>query len=308
MISGKRCSIVALTAFAVSVKIGKLLAIINGFADNVSNTSVFILYQCLELRKMENDRKNWTRDELIVAFNLYCRTQFGRIHKSNPDILRMAENIGRTPSAVAMKMVNFASLDPVHQDRNVKGLRHISKQDEQIWEEFHKDWESLAFESQQALGRLVGEVEEEYTREISFLVSDIPTEAQRITRVRLVQKFFRDTVLSSYNFSCTICELDLYVMLNASHIIPWSVDKSRRADPSNGLSLCAFHDRAFDRGLITIDDKFRIVSSKQVKVTEAPKLHRVGLLEIEGHMITLPDKFRPDQVALAYHREKVFLQ
>jgi len=97
-------------------------------------------------------------------------------------------------------------------------------------------------------------------------------------------------------------------MLNAIHIIPWSVDKSRRADPSNGLSLCAFHDRAFDRGLITIDDKFRIVSSKQVKVAEAPKLHRVGLLEIEGHVITLPDKFRPDQVALAYHRKKIFLK
>ena len=76
---------------------------------------------------MQNSRKKWTRDELIVVFNLYCKSPFGRIHRSNPEIVRLAESIGRTPSAVAMKMVNFASFDPVHQNRNVKGLQHARK-------------------------------------------------------------------------------------------------------------------------------------------------------------------------------------
>jgi predicted restriction endonuclease len=98
------------------------------------------------------------------------------------------------------------------------------------------------------------------------------------------------------------------MLLNASHIIPWSVDKIRRADPRNGLSLCVLHDRAFDRGLISIDDNFRIILSGKVKIAGAPKLHRVGLLEIEGKKIRLPDKFRPDQKAFTYHREKIFLQ
>lgn len=138
--------------------------------------------------------------------------------------------------------------------------------------------------------------------------SDLPTEAQRTTRVRLVQSFFREAVLSSYNFSCTVCKLNLPAMLNASHIVPWSVDKIRRADPTNGLAFCVFHDRAFDRGLITLDKNFRVVMSKEVKVLDASKLHRVGFLEIDGKSIILPDKFRPDQIALAYHREKVFLQ
>ncbi len=256
---------------------------------------------------MASKRENWTRDELIVAFNLYCRTPFGRIHKANPDIIEMAKNIGRTPSAAAMKMVNFASLDPFHRERNVKGLQHSSKLDEHIWEEFHKDWESLAFESQQSLARLIGKTDEDYALEVSFLEPDIPTEARRITRVRLVQRFFRDTVLSSYNYSCAVCKINLCKMLNASHIIPWSIDKNRRADPSNGLSLCAFHDRAFDRGLIAIEEDLRIVLSREAKVIDAPKLHRVGLLEIEGQEIAIPDKFRPDQVALAYHRDRIFL-
>jgi len=257
---------------------------------------------------MRNKRENWNRDELIIAFNLYCRTPFGRIHWSNPQIIQVAKSIGRTPSAVAMKMVNFASLDPIHQKRNVKGLQHGSREDAKIWEEFHRNWESLAFESQKALEKLIGKTEDEYAGKISFLESDVPTEAQRTIRVRLVQKFFRDTVLSSYDFSCAICKLNLHIMLNASHIIPWSVDKSRRADPSNGLSLCVFHDRAFDRGLITIDGDFKIVVSKEAKIIKPPKLHRVGLLEVEGQEIKLPDRFRPDMAALAYHREKVFLQ
>ena len=257
---------------------------------------------------MEDKKKNWTRDELIVAFNLYCRTPFGRIHKSNPEIMRLAEKIGRTASAVAMKMVNFASLDPFHRQRNIKGLGHSGKQDKTIWEEFEKDWEGLAFESQKALERLMVEYDKERMENVSLVDSDAATETERTTRVRLVQRFFRDTVLSSYNFVCTVCELNIPQMLNASHIIPWSIDKMRRADPRNGLSLCAFHDRAYDRGLMTIDETFRIVLSKEVKLTGVCELHRVGLLEIEGRAIILPEKFMPDRVALAYHREKIFLQ
>jgi putative restriction endonuclease len=257
---------------------------------------------------MQNKGKHWSRDELIVAFNLYCRIPFGRIHKANPEVIELANNIGRTPSAVAMKMVNFASLDPFHQKRNVKGLQHIGKMDKQIWEEFHKNWESLAFKSQQSLARLNKKTDDDYSIDILLLEPDIPTEARKTTRVRLVQRFFRDTVLSSYNYSCTVCKINLSKMLNASHIIPWSIDKNRRADPTNGLSLCAFHDRAFDRGLISVDKNYRIILSKEVKIIDAPKLHRVGLLEIEGKKIWLPDRFMPDQIAFTYHREKVFLQ
>lgn len=256
---------------------------------------------------MQSKGNLWSRDELIVAFNLYCRTPFGRIHKANPNIIELAKNIGRTPSAAAMKMVNFASLDPFHRKRNVKGLQHIGKLDKQIWDEFHKDWESLAFESQQSLARMNKKTDEDYALDILLLEPDIPTEVRMITRVRLVQRFFRDTVLSIYNYSCTVCKINLTKMLNASHIIPWSIGKARRADPTNGLSLCAFHDRAFDRGLITIDKEFRIIISKEAKALDVPLFHRVGLLDIEGQVITMPDRFIPDQDALTYHREKIFL-
>jgi len=257
---------------------------------------------------MKQRAKNWSRDELIVAFNLYCRIPFGRLYKTNPDIVNIAKSLGRTPSALTMKMVNFASLDPFHRKRNVKGLQHGSKQDMVIWDEFHENWESLAYESQKSLGKLSIETKQDYTLHESLLKKDILTESHKLTRVRLVQSFFRDAVLSSYDYSCSICKIRLHKMLNASHIIPWSIDKSRRADPCNGLSLCVFHDRAFDRGLITIDENYQIEISKEVKSTEIESnLHKIGLIEIEGQKITLPKKFNPDKEALAYHRDNIFL-
>ena len=155
---------------------------------------------------------------------------------------------------------------------------------------------------------LHSKTKKDYYSKESLLINNIPTESQRLTRVRLVQSFFRDTVLSSYNYMCSVCQINLYRMLNASHIIPWSIDKNRRADPSNGLSLCAFHDRAFDRGLIAIDDDYKVILSKEVKtIVKVPKIHKVGLIEIEGHKINLPEKFNPDKKALAYHRKNIFL-
>lgn len=57
-------------------------------------------------------RRNWTRNELILTFNLYCKLPFGKLHRLNPQIINLSNLISRTSSAVALKLVNFASLDP----------------------------------------------------------------------------------------------------------------------------------------------------------------------------------------------------
>lgn len=257
---------------------------------------------------MDRKGKDWSRDELIIAFNLYCRTPFGKINKSNGDIIRVASSIGRTPSSLGMKMCNFARFDPILRKRNVKGLEHGSKQDEAIWKEFHEDWESLVFESQQAIAKFKGERGKEIVDEEVFLGSDVPTEAQKSVRVRLVQRFFRETVLSSYNFSCAICRLNLPMLLNASHIIPWSKNKLRRVDPRNGLSLCALHDRAFDRGLISIDNDYCVIISKKIKPKRKCQMFEIAFKEMNGKRMKMPDRFFPDQNALNYHRNEIFLK
>jgi putative restriction endonuclease len=255
---------------------------------------------------MVRRREIWNRDELVVAFNLYCRIPFGRIHKGNPNIIEVARALKRTPSALAMKMVNFASLDPAQKKRNVRGLRHGSKQDQVIWEEFTGNWTTLAEDSERILREKLA-VSLNIIEPEKIAERTVATEGIRVVRIRLVQRFFREAVLASYGYCCTVCNLGLVAMLNASHIIPWAVDAKRRADPRNGLALCAFHDRAFDKGLMTIDENLRVVIAREAKVADPPKLHKVGLLEMEGKAIYEPERFSPDGEALAYHRENVFV-
>src|ERR1044072_4884159 len=79
------------------------------------------------------ERRGWTRGELLKALQLYLLTPFGRLHSRNPDIQRLALELGRTASAVALKLVNFASLDPTLAQR---GMANSSRLDRQVWDEF----------------------------------------------------------------------------------------------------------------------------------------------------------------------------
>jgi len=258
---------------------------------------------------MATQRKSWTRDELLVAFNLYCRTPFGRLHYRNPDIVALAKALDRTPSSVAMKLCNFASLDPVHRARKIAGLRNVSSADRGVFEEFETDWETLAAESEAALQRLrirpSGPEGEESLAELGARVGD--TEAVRNVRTRRAQSLFRATVLASYDFTCAISGIRVPALLQASHIIPWSREAARRVDPRNGIALSVLHDRAFDRGLITFDDDLRVVVSGRLRVGKPSEIYRVALLAIEGKKLRLPTRYAPDRAALAYHREHIFL-
>lgn len=97
------------------------------------------------------NRTGWTRQQLLVAFNLYCQLPFGKLHSRNPDIIAAAQQIDRTPSALAMKLTNIASLDPVITSTGRTGLRGASRADRAMWNEMHADWNSFALESHEAM-------------------------------------------------------------------------------------------------------------------------------------------------------------
>lgn len=243
-----------------------------------------------------------------MAFNLYCRTPFGRLHSRNPDIIALARRLRRTPASVSMKLCNFASLDPVQRARQIAGLRNVSEADRAIFAEFDRDWEALAAESEAALERLHIDMA---TRPQKGPPEDHPapeeTEAVRSVRVRRAQSLFRATVLASYDFACAISGISVPALLDAGHIIPWANDPSRRIDPRNGIALSALHERAFDRGLITISEDLRVVVSGRLRVRRASEIHRSALLDIDGKPLRRPTRYAPDPEALAYHRERIFI-
>lgn len=246
----------------------------------------------------------WSRDQRLVAFRLYCRTPFGRLHQHNPEIIELASAIGRTPSAVAMKTCNFASLDPMQQAKGVVGLGNVSSQDEALWIEFEADAEAVAAEAEAAYARLTGH--DAPPLETELVLPKGLTEIKRVVRTRRVQPFFRAAVLASYDFRCALSDVAVPELLNASHIIPWKTNIGRRADPRNGIALNVLYDRAFDRGMIAFDETLRVVIAPFLKSMNPPVFHRQALLELEGRQLRLPFRFAPDPIALAHHREHVF--
>jgi putative restriction endonuclease len=253
---------------------------------------------------MKEGQKLWTREELLLAINLYCKIPFGKMHSRNPDIIQLATLIGRTPSSVSLKLVNFASLDPSLQKRGIKGAVNTSKLDKQIWNEFYGDWSNALFESEQLLAIKKKTTIERLNK---ITLADLPKEGkekERTVRVRVNQSIFREMILAAYNNTCCITGINNTELLIASHIVAWSKDEKNRLNPMNGLCLNALHDKAFDRCLITISAKdYSVRVSSKLKAKNAPDGVIQNFINIEGNIISLPDKFLPAPEFLKQHNK-----
>jgi putative restriction endonuclease len=97
--------------------------------------------------KAARNRKPWTRDEMILAFDLYCSIPFQRMHRSNPKVQELAALIDRSPFSVACKLANGGAFDPDLHRKEISGLVHASELDKQIWDEFHHIWNDIVFEA-----------------------------------------------------------------------------------------------------------------------------------------------------------------
>lgn len=253
---------------------------------------------------MKEGQKLWTRDELILAINLYCKLPFGKMHKATPEIIKFAELIGRTPSSIALKLGNFASFDPTLQERGVKGASNASKLDKQIWDEFYNNWDATLIESEKLLAQTKHTTIEKLNK---IETDDLPREGkekERLIKVRVNQSIFRTMILAIYNYKCCITGIDNADLLIASHIVPWSKDEKNRLNPINGLCLNALHDRAFDKGLITISaEDYTIKVSSKLKKKDIAESIEQNFINLEGGIILLPDKFRPSKEFLKIHNE-----
>ena len=251
---------------------------------------------------MKEGQKLWTRDELILAINLYCKLPFGKMHRRNPAIIEFANLIGRTPSSITLKLGNFASFDPTLKERGIKGASNASKLDKQIWDEFYDNWDKALIQSEKLLAIKNHTTIEEINR-IDF--SDLPKdgiERERLVKTRVNQSIFRSIILATYNNSCCITGIENSELLIASHIVPWSKDEKNRLNPMNGLCLNALHDKAFDAGLITISaDDYSLIISPKLKAKNLPLAIANNFIAYEKKSIQLPDKFLPSRELLKKH-------
>lgn len=227
----------------------------------------------------------------MEAIKLYCVTPFGRLHSTNPDIVALAARLGRTPSALALKLTNFAALDT---SRPQKGMSNYSKLDAAVWTEIFGNTDAffpLPESHSPQLFAADGEAEAYVQRPEG---RDVPVQS----KARSGQQFFRSMIMTSYGSRCAMTDIDTPDLLIASHILPWAEEKAERTNPRNGLLLNRLHDRAFESGHIVLDEQLRVMFS--------PKLSGVTRDKLEGAArphLRLPDRFTPDPSFLKRHRD-----
>ena len=244
----------------------------------------------------------WTREQLIMALNVYCKIPFKDVKEGHPIIQKYAPLIGRSPVALKMKIGNFGRFDPLLRAKGITGLANGSKADENIWKEFWDKPDRLAYESEKLFAKQSGKTIEEYMPIIS---SDIPQGKDRkaFVRQRVNQNFFREVVLCAYLNKCCITGIGTPSLLEACHITGWAEDTDNRTNPQNGLCMNPLFHRAYDKFLIAITPDYQIVISDKMFSETKGNLFLSYLQTIQGHSIIMPEKFSPDKELLAKHYE-----
>lgn len=254
-------------------------------------------------------RRLWTRDEFMIVFNLYLKIPFGKMYSTNPDVKRIAALIGRTEGSVALRLVNFASCDPILQRRGIKGMSGGSKQCQPYWDEFFADKDKFVFESEQILARYQKtSLESKYKESLLDISDDLTGEdKERVVKTRVNQNVFRTIILANYDSTCALSGIDIPELLVASHIMPWADNKEERLNPENGICLSSLYDKAFDQGLITFTDDYKTILSSKIK-TNVGKTYFADFFEpIDGKQLLTPEKYFPNKRFLEYHRDVIFI-
>ena len=155
-------------------------------------------------------------------------------------------------------------------------------------EEFKK-----GLEIYKELSLLKEEAEEYFVGSQEINKNKKPTESRSEIKVRVYQNKLREIVLSNYNGTCAICEIDKNDLLICSHIKPWFVDKEERLNPKNAICFCVLHDKMFDRGYFSLNSDYQIIfgpkADKQIKALlknnsfKVPKVNEPGIKFLRFH-------------------------
>lgn len=250
--------------------------------------------------------KNWTRDETIIAFNVYCKIPFKESSKTNPVVIKYAKILRRSPSALNMKIGNLGRLDPMLKAQGITGLVHGAKIEQEVWDEFYANPDKLAYESE----CLIAKFSQRNVEDVANIdTTNLPEGKERIAIVkqRVNQSFFRSAVLSSYNSRCCISGINTPELLESFHIVDWAEDNTNRTNPENGLCLNVLFHKAYDKHLLGITPDFKIVISEKMLSDIEEQNFKLYLNNLNGQKIMLPNRFYPKREFLDLHYQK-FLQ
>jgi len=259
---------------------------------------------------IEMVKVRYTEDECILALELYLMLPRKDIRRDNPQIIQLSDFLTskghpHNANSIKMKLENFKAFDPLYLG---KSLSNGSDMDRKIWERFYAtgftDLSKAAEESRMRISH----------GDSSVFGMENLDEGGRTKLVEMMERsnqdIFRGRVLTVYDSKCCITGIQSNDMIQACHIKPWSAspeNSKERLDPRNGLCLNVLHHKAFDDGLFTLDEKYRVELSPALEQIERPEVIKRYYRPYEGQTITIDMKeFLPSEEYLDYHRKNVF--
>ena len=120
--------------------------------------------------------------------------------------------------------------------------------------------------------------------------------------------FFRKSIIYTYECRCCFCGLKINHkysnIIDAAHIKPLAKFYDNRIN--NGIALCKNHHWAFDIGLFSINENYRIIVANNFE-EDSPQAKSIK--SFDGSPIILPhqSKYYPMLQSLQWHRENVFI-
>ncbi|MCF8370830.1 MAG: HNH endonuclease [Bacteroidales bacterium] len=153
--------------------------------------------------------------------------------------------------------------------------------------------------------QIVEESQESYKTRLELIRDEIDNDAFQ-EEVFVRSGIFKREVPRIYNFTCCISglrvdALDNISMIDACHIVPFS--ESYNDTISNGIALCPNLHRAFDRGLISIDNNYKVILNGNFSENFDSTYN---IKQFEGKVILLPENpnYKPSLESLKSHRER----
>ena len=248
------------------------------------------------------ERNSYTKEQEILIIDLYTRTPTARIRDSNPEIIALCDFFNdngyhSVVSGIRNKMENLKSVDPEYTADGRTGRNNIRQGFKELWlEELRSGFSELDKHVEWA---------------VSEIVKHSPADAagaMPVWRHRSGQANYRDRVLAAFDNSCCISGIQTPDLIQACHIKPYRICErdgmeEQKTDVRNGLCMSVLHHKAFDSGLITIDEEHRLlISSEWEDLADDDTFFR----PYEGRRIRETSRTIIGEEYLEYHRENIF--
>lgn len=241
--------------------------------------------------------RTWTHEEFILALDLYFRISFGSIHKNNPDIIKLSELIGRTPSSVAMRLSNYAANDPELQARGIKGLVGGGNACLKYWNDYSQNRGKLLAEAAICRLRLLNNplAENYHVTEWDNLVDE------------MYNLPFQTMVQNNYKGKCAVTGIEIPQILVGTHILPVSENESESNNPANGILLSLNYAKAFVDGLIGFSPDYHIYISDALRAHQFDTGYAAMFKRYEKATLHVGEVIaKPDPRFLEWHMDTVF--